>query len=127
VEHVPEGVIRQRSVVILPFPFSDLQRRKARPAVIISNNKYNRRSNDVVAVPLTSSPRQSEYNVPVTSRDMESGELVVDSNARLDKIFSVEKGIIAKRIGTVDRKTHAAICDLLSALTSETPPAGTGN
>lgn len=126
-EQVSEGVIWQRSVVILPFPFSDLQRRKARPAVIISNNKYNRRSNDVVAVPLTSSQKQSKYNVPVTSRDMESGELVADSNARIDKIFSVEKGIIAKRIGMVDRKTHAAICDLLSALTNETPHVETGN
>lgn len=48
---------------------------------------------------------------------MESGELVMDSNAMVDKIFSVEKGIIAKRIGKIDRKTHAAICKLLSALT----------
>lgn len=47
---------------------------------------------------------------------MESGELV-DSNARVDKIFSVEKGIIDKRIGKVDRKTHPTICNLLSTLT----------
>ena len=47
---------------------------------------------------------------------MESGELVMDSNARVDKIFSVEKKIRAKRIGKVDRKNHAAICKMLSAL-----------
>ena len=62
-----------------------------RPAIIVSNNRYNRRSDDVVAVPLTSNLRPSEYSVPVTSKDIESGELV-DSNARVDKIFSVEKG-----------------------------------
>lgn len=88
-----------------------------RPAIIVSNNRYNRRSDDVVAVPLTSNPGPSEYSVPVKSRDMESGELVMDSNARIDEIFNVEKRIIAKRIGKVDRKTHAAICKLLSALT----------
>lgn len=116
-EQVSESVIQQRHVVILPFPFSDLQRRKARPAIIVSNNRYNQRSDDVVAVPLTSNLRPSEHSLPVTSRDMESGELVMDSNARVDKIFSVEKSIIVKRIGKIDRKTHAAICRLLSALT----------
>lgn len=116
-EQVSEGLIQQRHVVILPFPFSDLQQRKARPAIIVSNNKYNRRSDDVVAVPLTSNLKPSEYSVPVTSKDMEFGELVIDSNARIDKIFSVEKRIISKRIGKVDRKTHAAICKMFSALT----------
>ena len=116
-EQVSEGVIQQRHVVILPFPFSDLQQRKARPAIIVSNNRYNRRSDDVVAVPLTSNLRPSEYSVSVTSKDMESGELVIDSNARVDRIFSVEKRIIVKRIGKVDRKTHAAIRKLLSTLT----------
>ena len=103
-EQVSEDVIQQRSVVILPFPFSDLQRRKARPAIVISNDRYNKRSDNVVAIPLTSNPRPSEYSMPVTSRDMECGELVVDSNARIDKIFSVEKRIIVRRIGRIDKK-----------------------
>lgn len=47
-----------------------------RPAIIVSNNRYNRRSDDIVAIPLTSNLRPSEYSVPVTSKDMESGELV---------------------------------------------------
>lgn len=115
-EQVSEGVIQQRHVVILPFPFSDLQHKKARPAIIVSNNRYNRLSDDVVAVPLTSNLRPSEYSVSVTSKDMESGELVIDSNAIVDKIFGVEKRIIAKRIGKVDRKTYAAICKMFSAL-----------
>ena len=55
--------------------------------------------------------------MPVTSLDMEYGELVVDSNVRIDKIFSVEKRIIARRIGRVDKKTHTAIRKLLFALT----------
>ena len=116
-EQVPEDVIQQRSVVILPFPLSDLQRRKARPAIIISNNRYNRHSDDVVAVPLTSNLRPAEYSVPVTNKDMEYGKLVVDSQARVDKLFSVEKRIIANHIGMVDGKTHTVICKLFSALT----------
>lgn len=117
-EQISEDVILQRSVVILPFPFSDLQRRKARPAIIISNDTYNKISNDVVAVPLTSNLRPSEYSIPVTSQDMEFGELIVTSNIRIDKIFSVEKKIIIKHIGKINKKTHTAISKLLFVLTT---------
>ncbi len=115
-EQVSEDVIQQRSVVILPFPFSGLRGRKARPAIIVSNDRYNKRSDDVVAVPLTSRLRPSEYSMLVTSRDMDRGELVVDGCVRIDKIFSVEKKLIVSRVGRVDKKTHAAICELLFAL-----------
>ena len=67
-EQVSEDVIQHRSVVILPFPFSDLQRRKARPAIILSNDKYNERSDDVVAIPLTSNLRPSEYSILADNR-----------------------------------------------------------
>ena len=39
-------------------------------------------------------------------QDMEYWVLVVDSNARANKIFSVKKKIIAKHIGKADNKTH---------------------
>lgn len=83
----------------------------------MSNDKYNERSEDVVAVPLTSNLWPSEYSMPVTSLDMEYGELVMDSNVRIDKVFSVEKRIISRRIGRVDKKTHTAIRKLLFAFT----------
>ena len=57
-----------------------------------------------MAVPLTSNPRPSEYRIPATSQDMEYGKLVVDRNARIDKIFSVEKKIITIHIGMVDKE-----------------------
>ena len=115
-EQVHEGVVRQRCVVILPFPFSDLRRQKSRPAIIVSNNRYNRRSNDAVAIPLTSNSRQTEYGLWVTNKNMENGELIVDSIARVDKVFSVEKRIIMRRIGQVNRETHSAMRKLLTAL-----------
>ena len=115
-ERLSEDIISQGSVVILPFPFSDLQRKKARPAIVVSNNRYNRYSDDVVAIPLTSNLRPSKYGVPVTRRDMESGKLVVDSIARVDKIFSVEKKIVIKRIGKIDSKTYLVIRRSISAL-----------
>ena len=82
-EPVSEDVIRQRCVVILPFPFSDLRRQKARPAIIVSNNRYNWKSGDVVAVPLTSNLRPAEYGMSVTNKNMEDGELIVNSIARV--------------------------------------------
>lgn len=70
----------------------------------------------MVVVPLTSNPRLYD-SVPVTCKNMEDGKLIADSQARVDKIFSVEKSIILKRVGKVDGETHAAIRELLFTLT----------
>lgn len=115
-ERVFEDVIQQRCVVILPFLFSDLQRKKARPAIIVSNNMYNRYSDDIVTIPLTSNLRPSRYGILITNRNMEYGELIADSNARVDKIFSVEKSLVMRIIGKVDNKTHLAIQKVLFTL-----------
>ncbi|QLH09442.1 type II toxin-antitoxin system PemK/MazF family toxin [Candidatus Nitrosotenuis sp. DW1] len=48
----------QRDVVLAPFPFSDLSQSKFRPAIIMSNNNYNRKFQDFIAIPLTSNPTQ---------------------------------------------------------------------
>ena len=49
------GIIyKQREIVLLPFPYSDLSSTKKRPALIVSNNNYNERFNDVVVCVITS-------------------------------------------------------------------------
>ena len=40
--------IRQKEIVLLPYPFSDLEGKKVRPAVILSNDKFNEKSENPV-------------------------------------------------------------------------------
>ena len=66
--------IDQRSVVLLPFPFSDFSNSKKRPALVVSNNEFNKKSEDVVCCLITSNPGV-KYGVKITNKDMESGFL----------------------------------------------------
>ncbi len=94
-------MIFQRDIVLITFPFSDLASAKVRPAVVLSNDKYNRNSEDFVAVPLTSNLRLRDYAIRITSNELESGKLIVDSKVKADRIFSVSQRLVRMKIGRI--------------------------
>jgi len=89
----------QRDIVLVPYPFSDLSQAKYRPAIVISNDTYNRSFKDFIAVPLTSNPNTRDHTVPVSSKDMATGSLTIASVAKVDKIFNLEQRLIVKTYG----------------------------
>ena len=93
--------IAQKDLVLLPYPFSNLQEKKVRPALVISNDNFNRTCSDCIAVPLTSAPKEEGFALPLEQKDLKSGKLVKSSRIRIDKIFSVEKRLIRMKIGIV--------------------------
>lgn len=118
-EPIPEGkeeVILQRDLVLLSFPFSDLRRSKVRPAIVLSNDKYNRRSEDFVAVPLTSNLALKEYAILITNSELESGRLIVQSKAKVDRIFSVSQQLVRMKIGRLNAEAHEQIISILLEL-----------
>ena len=109
-------MIFQRDIVLLTFPFSDLKSSKVRPAIVLSNNKYNRRSEDFVAVPLTSNLRLRDYVILVTNNELESGNLIVDSKVKVDRVFSVSQRLVRMKIGRIKAEVHERITDMLFQL-----------
>jgi len=65
------GIYRQRDLVLVPFPFSDLSGQKVRPVLILSNDAYNQQSADVVVCGLTTNLRPAPYSVIVNVTDVE--------------------------------------------------------
>ena len=65
--------LSQRDIILIPFPFSDLAGIKVRPALVISNDGYNKNSLDAVVVALTSNISPSPYKVLVTHQDLDRG------------------------------------------------------
>lgn len=109
-------MIFQRDIVLLTFPFSDLESSKVRPAIVLSNNKYNRRSQDFVAVPLTSNLKLRDYAMLITNNELESGKLIVDSKVKVDRVFSVSQRLVRMRIGIIKAEIHEKIIDMLVEL-----------
>jgi mRNA-degrading endonuclease toxin of MazEF toxin-antitoxin module len=109
-------LILQRDVVLISFPFSDLRTSKVRPAVALSRDSYNRRSEDFIAVPLTSNLKVRDYALLITNGDLESGKLVVDSKAKVDRVFSVSQSLVRMKIGRVKTQTHQNMVKMLVGL-----------
>ena len=93
--------LQQREIVLLSYPFSDLEGKKVRPALIVSNDSFNKKSDDCIAVPLTTIIKEEPYSIVINQEDLVSGKLIKQSRIRVDKIFTVEKKIVMMKIGII--------------------------
>jgi mRNA interferase MazF len=101
--------INQKEVVLLPYPFSNFEGMKVRPALVVSNESFNKKSADCIMVPLTTVIKDEPYSVIIDNEDMCSGEIVKQSRIRADKIFCVEKSLVTMKIGTLKDKTFEKV------------------
>ena len=81
--------VKQKEIILINFPFSDLTGAKVRPALVISNNPYNRTNLYTVVLAITSNLSPHPYKVLVEMQNLESGSLPLKSAIRVDKPFSV--------------------------------------
>lgn len=97
--------VTQKEIVLLPYPFSNLEGSKVRPALVVSNNHFNRKSADCIMVPLTTVIKNEPYSVIIEQENLRSGKLLRPSRIKADKIFTVEKELIVMKIGTLNEDT----------------------
>lgn len=101
---------RRGEIVLIPVPFTDLTSSKKRPVVVMSNNEYNSKSDDVICVAITSQIRGIKYEVIIDSEDMLEGQLPKESCIRVDKIYTLDQKIIVKKYGVLkETKLEQAI------------------
>lgn len=86
------------AIVLTDFPFTDLTAAKRRPALVISTD--NDRRTDVVVAYITSMPRNDSDAMAI--EPTAGTGLKVKSAVRFDKIATINKDIIAGRIGHAD-------------------------
>ena len=82
----------------------------------MSNDGYNRKTDDIVVVAMTSNLQPSDYGFVITSNDLEIGSLRRPSRVRVDKIYTLAQSIAVKKFGRVNEITFDRICDLLAEL-----------
>lgn len=85
--------MKKGSVVLIPFPFTDLKGSKVRPAVVLCESAL-----DVTICFVTSELKwQAKYDVPVNPS--ENNGLKVPSLIRVGKIATIDKDLILGELG----------------------------
>lgn len=91
--------LRQGDIVLIPFPFTDLNEIKIRPALVVSNKTL--KSRDIILCCITSQ-KSKKHEVTLTNKDLLYGELPVTSYIRAGKIITLEKSLIQKTVARIN-------------------------
>lgn len=108
--------INQRDLLLMPFPYSDLQGNKVRPVLVISNNKFNNSSADLIVCCVTSNISKELYTVLIHKNNLEEGKLFEDCCVKVENIAKIEKSKIIKKIGKLKQETFQEIIDKIDLL-----------
>ncbi|MBI3037046.1 type II toxin-antitoxin system PemK/MazF family toxin [Candidatus Woesearchaeota archaeon] len=110
--------MKQRSIILVPFPFSDQSGQKVRPALIVSNDRYNSTSDDVIVCAVTTNIKPSKYSVIIDQNSLESGMLSEKSAIKAESLLKIQKSLILKTIATINRQTLTKATDAIKELLS---------
>jgi mRNA interferase MazF len=86
------------TVVLVPFPFSDLSASKLRPAIILADAGRG----DWICAQITSNPYSDPAAVTLTDVDFSSGSLARTSYARPGKLFTANGSLFQRSVATLD-------------------------
>ena len=103
------------SVVLVPFPFSDLSQAKLRPAVVLASSGRG----DWILCQVTSNPYSDSYAIEIIDDSFDSGSLRVTSYARAGKLFTANQDLMVSQVGVLNSvslsKIIKAVIDLLQS------------
>jgi mRNA interferase MazF len=105
-------MIHKGNIVIIPFPFTDNNNTKLRPAIAVSDQMRQ----DVILCQITSRKPADNCAVYVSDSDLSEGALRQGSWIRVNKIFTMDSSNILKIIGTVHFNKQKEIHDKLLKL-----------
>ena len=93
------------SIVIIPFPFSDLSGTKLRPAIVLADTGHN----DWLLCQITSNPYSDPAAIRLTKAELKQGTLRTISFARPMKLFTANNSLMVKRVAILTDATFKAI------------------
>ena len=105
------------SVVLVPFPFSDLSRSKLRPAVVLADAGKG----DWILCQITSKPYADAGAVPLRDANFAQGSLQLDSYARPGKLFTAHQSLLAAEAGKLKPASLAQVINAVVRLLQPQP------
>jgi mRNA interferase MazF len=95
----------KNSIVLVPFPFDDFSASKVRPALCLTNEigKYNHVIIAFISSKISEDLIESDIIIKKQSENNSGTGLAVDSIIRLHKIVTIPKGLIKRKLGSVNK------------------------
>ncbi|MCG3188105.1 MAG: hypothetical protein IOMNBAOH_02829 [Rhodocyclaceae bacterium] len=103
------------TVLLVPFPFTNQQGAKPRPAAVVSSPDYNDARPDVILMPITSQVRSSLAFGEVMLADWQAAGLLKPSVAK-PVLFTLEKALIRKTLGQLSVADQDRLGDALGCI-----------
>ncbi len=92
---------KQGEIVVAQILYSEQIGIKTRPALVISNSRFNENSDDLILLKITSKSKRTGYDVQLTNKDVEEGELRAESQIMVDNPVTTYKEMIQTKIGKI--------------------------
>jgi mRNA interferase MazF len=111
----------QGTIVLVPFPFTDLSGHKRRPAVVVSPTGFHREDLILCAITSQIPPHLSRWEVALSPGDILGQRLPRPSVIQVGKLFTMHGGLILGRFAQLRAEKLAETLTTLRAFFS--PPA----
>jgi mRNA interferase MazF len=103
-------------LVLIPFPFSDLQSAKRRPVMVLTPPD---RHDDFIGLAITS-VEQKHATLQIGASNLSQGALPKPCWVRFDKVFTLSENNIVKTFGIVTPQTIQAVLQGLCSVVGYT-------
>jgi mRNA interferase MazF len=108
-------------LVVVPFPFTDLEARKRRPALVLSTPAFTRDSGHLILAMVTTASH-SRWESDVALRDWRAAGLPHPSVVRA-KLFTLDGRFVLRRLGGLSQRDRAAVRGRLGEVLHALRPA----
>lgn len=108
-------MINQKSIILVPFPYSDQSGKKVRPALVLSNSKFNK-DEDIIICALTSNIKNRPYSIRINQKDTVNKKLEDESQIRVDVVTKIKKNLIIKEIDVLNDNAFKKVLEILNSI-----------
>ena len=102
------------SVVVVPFPFTDQNASKRRPALVLSSTLFNNAVQHSVLAMITSA-KNSNWLLDVAISDLQNTGLTSESIVRM-KLFTLDNRLIIRQAGSLAEADRQAVSKAFNQL-----------
>lgn len=106
--------MKQKDIVLINFPFTSFENSKTRPAVVISNERFNNGAN-IILLAISTKKGNEFYSTPLVQGDLVGDTLQRPCFVRYSNVLSIEKRLTIRKLGRLKDKKFAEIVGKLKS------------